>query len=108
MNNVEFLSKIQDYFGIYQSDNTVELETWTIGGVNMIIVLDASGNLYEQFKSYVKDFDMDEEILLLMNNDDSYRHAFTLGEAVNDFNRFKETLSSTLDELNSVDFSLDR
>ena len=52
-----------------------EVETWTNGGVNMILWLNPF--TIEEFKQIVNDFDVDEEIELHRQGQD-YRNAFTI------------------------------
>ena len=74
-----------------------ELETWTEGGVNMIIWLNPFTE--EEFEKYANYFDMDEEINL-NRQDKAYRNDFTIRESVEDFlgfhNRLKDILSNLL------------
>ena len=74
-----------------------ELETWTEGGVNMIIWLNPFTE--EEFEKYANYFDMDEEINL-NRQDKAYRNDFTIRESVEDFlgfhNRLKDILSKLL------------
>lgn len=76
---------------LFEQDNQqcAELETWTNGGVNMIITL-MPFNLKE-FKHYVLNFNVDEEIDL-HRQDERYKKAFTIKESVKDFEQFKKRL----------------
>lgn len=73
-----------------------ELETWTDGGVNMIITLMPFTK--EKFVSYVIDFDIDEEIDT-HRQDSRYKQAFKLADSLNDFNSFKERLDDVVKKL---------
>lgn len=67
-----------------------ELEAWTVGGVDMIITVEVE-NALKEFKEYVNDFDIEHEIEL-NRQDKSYREAFTLREALNDFEKYHKWL----------------
>jgi len=62
-----------------------EIETWTSGGVNMIIFLRPFTK--EEFYSYVNDFNVDNEIELYRQAKD-YCSAFTIRESLDDFEEF--------------------
>ena len=62
-----------------------EVETWTNGGVNMILWLNPFS--IEEFEQRVNDFDVDEEIELHRQGQD-YKNAFTIKESVKDFQDF--------------------
>ena len=62
-----------------------ELETFTEGGVNMIIYL--SPFTLTEFNRWCHDFDIDEEVDLYRQMQD-YRRAFTISESVVDFTDF--------------------
>lgn len=66
-----------------------EIEMWTDGGVDMIIWL-MPFNI-EQFKEYVNDFDIDNEIDLHRQADD-YKKAFTVKESLKDFTKYHNHL----------------
>lgn len=99
INNV-FKEKIGEFFAVYQHGNDIELETWTNGGVNMILCLDEGRDesLADQFKERVISFDIDEEIDV-HRNDSRYRQDFTITESVKDFTSFKEWLEDVLDKV---------
>lgn len=63
--------KIQEFFELFfvvdichfSNGDGLEMETWTDGNVDMIISLQSVNNgLLEDFKDYVKCFDVEEEI----------------------------------------------
>ena len=95
MENKKFIESIGEFFGVYEDDEIVELETWTNGGVNMHIVLrkDSDKNYLEQFEDYLKNFDVDEEIEI-RRQDEQYRNVFTIRESLQDFEAYKEWLSN--------------
>lgn len=95
MENKKFIESIGEFFGVYEDDEIVELETWTNGGVNIHIVLrkDSDKNYLEQFEDYLKNFDVDEEIEI-RRQDEQYRNVFTIRESLQDFEAYKEWLSN--------------
>lgn len=87
----------------YTEDNKLcgyELNTYTNGGVNMIIFLDFRGEeknvenkdrFIEKFLDYINDFDVDYEIDLHRQAQD-YRNAFTISQSVKDFKSWKKEM----------------
>ena len=75
-----------------------EVEMWTEDGVDMIIWLNPF--TIKEFKSYVKDFDIDDEIDLLRNGDD-YKKAFTIRESVKDITKYHNHLKKVAKLLNN-------
>lgn len=73
-----------------------ELEMWTGGGVDMLIYLRPFNA--EQFKEYVRDFDIDEEIML-NRQDKTYCDHFTIRQSVNDFEEYHNKLKEIAAEL---------
>ena len=73
-----------------------EVETWTNGGVNMILWLNPF--TAEEFEQRVNDFDVDEEIDLHRQGQD-YKNAFSIRESVEDFEDFNSRLKDVLSEL---------
>lgn len=70
-----------------------EVETWTDGGVNMIMCLQPFN--VEEFKSYVNDFDIDEQIELHRQGQD-YKNAFSIRESLEDFENYHNRLKDIL------------
>lgn len=95
MENKNFIKKIEEFFGVYEDEQIVELETWTDGGVNMHIVLrkDSNNSYLKQFEEYLKSFDVDEEIEL-HRQDILYKNDFTIRESLEDFETYNEWLSN--------------
>lgn len=94
----------------YEEENVLcgyELNTYSDGGVNNIIFLDFrdKGNpndaedFINEFESYINDFDIDDEVMMLMQGDKSYRDNFTLKQAVKDFENWKKEMKKILKEL---------
>jgi flagellar basal body rod protein FlgC len=73
-----------------------EVEKWTDGGVDMVIWL--SPFTAEEFKGYVKDFDVDEQIDLY-RQDKLYKANFTITESVEDFTNFHNHLKEIAEKL---------
>ena len=73
-----------------------ELEKWTFGGVDMIIWLNPFTP--EEFKSYVNDFDIDEQIDI-HRQDKSYKNNFTLSQSLTDFTDFHNELKEVASKL---------
>ena len=86
---------------LFEQDNQqcAELETWTNGGVNMIITL-MPFNI-EEFKRYVKNFNVDEEIDL-HRQDERYKNAFTIKQSVKDFEDFQKRLKKVKKDLKKI------
>ena len=92
---------LNTHFTIYESNNgEIELETWTNGGVNMFIYLNKNEDITQQFRKYIENFDIDEEIEIHRQNTD-YKNAFSITESVDDFRdylRWLKTILSMLEE----------
>lgn len=73
-----------------------EVEKWTTGGVDMIMWLNPF--TVEEFKSYVKDFDVDDEIDT-HREDPKYRAAFTTRQSLNDFEEYHNGLKTIAEQL---------
>jgi len=115
---IKALKEIVDYlkenFGVsvYTEGNEecgLELETWTSGGVDMIPFLDFRGgnniysiiDIYEEFKDYIDNFDIDYEIDL--NREDSaFRFAFTIRESLEDLEDYVEIIKGHLSEIENI------
>lgn len=93
------LKLLEEKFKIYENNKDYELEAWTDSGVDMFIVLDRKdGNSFlNQFRGYVKDFDIDNEIDLHRQSED-YRNNFTIKESLEDFEDFVKTLKEITDK----------
>jgi len=102
--NKKQLSILSSKFRIYEDNQYLTLETWTDGGVNMIIYISKtmSDSLVKQFESYINSFDIDEEIDL-HRQDSRYRNAFRIVESVNDFSSFIKDMKSILKQLKSAE-----
>ena len=99
------IAKLKDFFeregfGVYlftqDKQQCAELEKWTIGGVDMIIVL--MPFTAEQFIERVDNFDIDEEIDL-HRQDKGYKDDFKITESVEDFTDFHNMLKAVAGRL---------
>lgn len=73
-----------------------EIEKWTDGSVDMNIWLNPF--TVEEFKSYVDDFDVDEEIDL-HRQDKQYKNVFTISQSLKDFTDFHNHLKEVASKL---------
>lgn len=71
----------------------LELETWTRGGVNMLMYLEPI--TIQSFEEQVNSFDVDEEIEV-HRQDDRYRRDFTIRESLEDFEEYHLRLKQVL------------
>ena len=88
-------------FNLHFDDETsmVEAETWTGGGVNMIMELEPFTK--ESFISLVNDFDIDEEIYLHRQGP-LYKSHFSIEDSLNDFKEYKNRLDSIVSEMQNL------
>jgi len=84
-----------------KDSNRITLETWTDGGVNMIIEIEDKNTIVEEIKNYVSDFDIDEEIDLYRQGKDYCRN-FTIRESVEDFEDYEEKIGHIVNELRGI------
>ena len=59
---------LENHFGIYDDENSFDLEAWTNGGVDMFITIEKNKDLISQLKDYVENFNIDEEIVRIKDN----------------------------------------
>lgn len=104
--------KIQEFFELFFSHVSIakfancqgmEMETWTDGGVNMLVWLENEDNLLEDFKEFVENFDVDYEIELHREGE-SYRNAFSLRESLNDFEDYAKWLKKIVGIIEKAGF----
>lgn len=81
----------------------LEMETWTDCGVNMIVCLNSDEGLLEEFKDYVKNFDVDEEIDF-HREDDRYKREFTIRESLEDFENYLKWLNKIVGIIEKAGF----
>lgn len=79
------------------------METWTDGGVNMIVCLEDEKGLIENFKDYVEYFDVEEEIDLHRQGE-SYKKAFTLRQSLDDFEDYLKWLNKIVGIIEKAGF----
>ena len=89
-NAVEFFSL---FFNVDDNEDNYELETWTEGGVNMVVTI-TKKNWKEDFRKYVDGFDIDEQINLIQNVR-NYQSALTYSQSVEDFEDYKKCIGSS-------------
>lgn len=91
-----------DYIHTDYNEDDLYLETWTNGGVDMIICLDKDKSIIDNLKEYIKYFDIDEEIEIYRQGKD-YREHFTIRESLEDFENWVENIENIIEELESVE-----
>lgn len=91
--NKKQIEKLEKYFDIYEDDDIIQLESWTDGGVDMVIYIDKRENIdyIEQFKNFINNFDIDEEIEI-HRQDKQYKNDFTITESLEDFTSYLNDL----------------
>lgn len=89
---------IKHYFKIYNTDEYIEIEAWTDGGVDMFIDINPQKNIIEQLEEYIDNFDIDEEIDMYRENK-QYKERFTIRESLNDFENWLEWIEKIIKEL---------
>ena len=94
-------------FNVNESTYALELESWTDGGVNMLIGIDKDSDydLLAQLEQFVENFDIDEEIDI-HREDENYKRNFTIRESINDFENWVDYIEeciSKLEEYNNED-----
>ena len=97
-----FLEQYFDYIETDYNDNDLYLETWTNGGVDMVIYLDKNKSLIENLEEYIESFDIDEEIEIY-RQDQRYKQNFTIRESVNDFENWVVYITNIINELKEVE-----
>lgn len=104
--------KIQEFFELFfanvdichfSNGDGLEMETWTDGGVNMIVCLENEKGLIESFKDYVEYFDVEEEIDLHRQGK-SYKKAFTLRQSLDDFEDYLKWLNKIVGIIEKAGF----
>jgi len=74
----------------------LECETWTNGGVNMLIYLEPPTVV--ELVRVIKDFNVDEEIDLHRQSE-RYRQDFTITQSLKDFTNYKTRLNNLIKKL---------
>lgn len=81
-------------------DGSLELQTWTEGGVNMLIYLQTPSP--DEFREYVDGFNIDEEIII-HRQDERYLKDFTLNRSLADFKAYKSFLKKVARKVASLE-----
>ena len=91
---------LKENFTIHEDEDVIELESYTEGGVNMIIDVykEDYDNILHALEDYVSGFEIDEEIDLHRENED-YREQFTIGQSLEDFENYINSVSSIINKL---------
>lgn len=97
---MEILKNNFDYMEL-EKEEDLYLETWTNGGVDMIIYLDNKKSIIENLEDYLKNFDIDE-VIDLYREDKKYRENFTILESVKDFENWEKYIKIIIKELEEV------
>ncbi|WP_421049184.1 hypothetical protein [Lysinibacillus sp. UGB7] len=101
--NEKFLEFAGNFFNVHDSEDAIELESWTNGGVNMFIVISKNDEkpFDEQVSSYIEYFDVDEEVEI-HREDQKYRDNFSMTESIQDFEAYKEWVEGILEQYYGV------
>ena len=97
----KIIEMLKNNFNIYETETDFELETWTDGGVNMFIFINKNEDILTQFKEYIENFDIDEEIDI-HRQDKDYKDMFTITESVDDFRNYVQWLRGILNNLKEI------
>lgn len=102
--NKKQMEELDKHFRIYDNDSEIELESWTDGGVDMIFCIYKDENIdyLEQFKNYIDDFDIDEQIDLY-RQDEQYRKEFSISKSLKDFEGYLKKLRKIYKALKELD-----
>lgn len=92
---------LEKHFNVVETDDELELEQWTNGGVDMILYFDKEQDIIEELEKYIDDFDIDEEIDLYRQGED-YKQHFTIRESLEDFENWLEFIQNVVNELKEV------
>ena len=94
---------LEEFFNIHEFENSIDLENWTDGGVDMFITIDKNSNatLLEQLESFIDNFDIDEEIDTY-RQDENYKRTFTISESLVDFEKWVDYIKIAISKLEYV------
>ena len=98
--NKKQLEILKDYFYIWEDGQIIQLESWTDGGVDMIIYIDKRENAdyLTQLKNFINNFDIDEEIEIHRENE-AYKRDFKITESIEDFESYIEEIKETVKKI---------
>jgi hypothetical protein len=106
MKNSKLVKKLENFFEeegfkvhLFEQDKKqcAEVEKWTDGGVDMVIVLNPFSK--DEFISWVNDFDVDEQIDI-HREDRLYKNNFTISQSLKDFTDFHNHLKEVVEKIN--------
>ena len=86
----------EENFIVNLINETADIETWTAGGVNMILCV--CPFTIEEFISQADYFDVDEEIDLHRQNR-KYKEDFSIRQSLEDFEKYHNRLKKVVEKL---------
>lgn len=92
-----------DTFNVIEDKQGYDLESWTDGGVDMIINLpkDTEKPLITLLKDFIQSFDIDEEIDVY-RQDEEYRNHFTIRDSITDFEDWVSSVENVIEILENM------
>lgn len=92
-----------DTFNVIEDKQGYDLESWTDGGVDMIINLpkDTEKSLITLLKDFIQSFDIDEEIDIY-RQDEEYRNHFTIRDSITDFEDWVSSVENVIEILENM------
>ena len=92
-----------DTFNVIEDKQGYDLESWTDGGVDMIINLpkDTEKSLITLLKDFIQSFDIDEEIDIY-RQDEEYRNHFTIRDSITDFEDWVSSVENVIETLENM------
>ena len=98
--NKKQIEKLEKYFDIYEDNDIIQLESWTDGGVDMVIYIDKNEKIdhLQQFKNFINNFNIDEEIEIHRQNE-QYKNDFTISESLEDFTSYLNDLKEIYNDI---------
>lgn len=92
-----------DTFNVIEDKQGYDLESWTDGGVDMIINLpkDTEKPLITLLKDFIQSFDIDEEIDIY-RQDEEYRNHFTIRDSITDFEDWVSSVENVIETLENM------
>lgn len=91
--NKKQVTELKKHFDIYEDEDIIQLENWTGGGVDMVVYINKNAKIdhLQQFKNFIDNFDIDEEIEI-HRQDKQYKNDFTISEGIEDFTNYLNEL----------------
>ena len=92
-----------DTFNVIEDNQGYDLESWTDGGLDMIINLpkDTVTSLVTLLKDFIQSFDIDEEIDV-HRQDEEYRNHFTIRDSITDFEDWVSSVENVIETLENM------